>query len=212
MNTPVVPRRSGRREKVVWGVLVAALLGVMGTAIYTAVRPRGPELDRLGPAPNFTLISQDAKPFSRDELLGTVWIADFMYTRCQGLCPILAQRMATIQEQLTGTRGWKLVSFSVDPEYDTPEVLRAYAAEHGAETRDWTFLTGEKQTVRNLVTQGFHLAVEEGAGDEKEPTLHSQRIVLVDARGQIRGYYDALDQDAMTKLVTDARGLIARGT
>jgi len=211
MNTPVAPRRSGGREKLIWGILAAALVAVMGAAILTAVRPRGPELDRLGPAPNFTLISQEGKPFSRDELLGTVWIADFMYTRCQGLCPILAQRMATIQGDLQGTKGWRLVSFSVDPEYDTPEVLTAYAAEHGADPADWTFLTGEKRTVRNIVTQGFHLAVQDSAGDAKEPTLHSQRIVLVDGKGEIRGYYDALDQDAMTKLVTDARRLISRG-
>ncbi len=214
MNTPVPPRRGGWREKVVWVVLVGGLVAVTAIALATALRPRTPGPERLGPAPEFTLTTQRGTTLSRADLQGTVWVADFMFTRCQGICPILTQRMGTVQTALEGTEGWKLVSFSVDPEYDTPEVLTAYAAEHGADPDRWVFLTGDRSVIYPLITDGFHLAVEDSTGNPEnpdEPVLHSSRFVLVDGTGEIRGYYDALDQASVDRLTGDVKRLVRSG-
>ncbi len=202
---------SARRDGLIWAILVTGILAVGAVAAVSMLRPKGAPLDDLGPAPDFTLTRETGASVRRADLEGTVWMADFMYTRCRGLCPMLAQRMAALQDELKGTSGWKLVSFTVDPGFDTPPVLAAYGQEHGADPGDWIFLTGEKAVMRDLVTRGFHLAVQDSAGSEREPTLHSQRIVLVDGSGTIRGYYDALDRDAMARLAADARRLAARG-
>ncbi len=202
--------KSGR-ERMVWGILLAALIAVVAIAAVSVLKVSRSEIERFGPAPEFTFITQRSTPFSREDLDGQVWLADFMFTTCQGICPILTERMKGFQDRFAGRGGWKIVSFSVDPVHDRPDTLAAYAAQHGADPERWTFLTGDKQEIFRTITDGFHLAVEEGAGTSVEPTMHSPRIVLVDARGEIRGYYDALDQDSMTRLEADLDRLLARG-
>lgn len=198
-------------ERVVWGILLVALLAVVALAAASVLKSRHNEIERFGPAPEFTFITQRSTPFSREDLDGEVWLADFMFTTCQGICPILTERMKGFQDRFAGRDGWKIVSFSVDPVHDRPDTLAAYAARHGADPERWTFLTGDKQEVFRTITDGFHLVVEEGAGTSVEPTMHSPRIVLIDARGEIRGYYDALDQESMVKLGTDLDRLLERG-
>jgi protein SCO1/2 len=199
------------RERIVWGGLLVALLATVAIAAVSVLKARQNEIERLGPAPEFTFITQRSTPFSREDLDGQVWLADFMFTTCQGICPILTDRMKGFQERFADRDGWKIVSFSVDPAHDRPDTLAAYAAQHGADPARWTFLTGDKQDIFRTITDGFHLVVEEGAGTSVEPTLHSPRIVLIDARGEIRGYYDALDQDSMTRLGADLDRLLKRG-
>jgi cytochrome oxidase Cu insertion factor (SCO1/SenC/PrrC family) len=107
----------------------------------------------------------------------------------------------------------RLVSFSVDPERDTPEKLAEYAAAYEAEPDRWLFLTGDKKQVRRLVSEGFHLSVEDASPEDiaagAEPVLHSTRFVLVDAHGRIRGYYNGLDDEAMSQLGRDIVALHA---
>ncbi len=199
------------RERLVWGILLAALLAVVAIAAVSIVKTQRTEIERFGPAPEFTFITQRSTPFSREDLDGEVWLADFMFTTCQGICPLLTERMKGFQDRFAGRAGWKIVSFSVDPAHDRPDTLAAYAAQHGADPARWTFLTGDKQEIFRTITDGFHLVVEEGAATSVEPIMHSPRIVLVDARGMIRGYYDALDEDSMTKLAADLDRLLKRG-
>jgi len=200
-----------RREWILWVVFVVGLLGVIVVGVLRDLGPHARTLDRYGPVPAFDLTTQDGSSRSNLQLQGTVWLADFMFTRCGGLCPLLTARMRSLAEALDGETGWHLISFSVDPEYDTPAVLTAYAAAQGADTTHWTFLTGDKATVRNLCIQGFHLAVDEGADNAVEPILHSQSIVLVDARGEIRGYYDSQDEEESRQLLEDVRLLLSGG-
>jgi protein SCO1/2 len=180
-------------------------------AAVFVLKASGPALDRLGPAPAFAFTDQRNRPFSDKELEGTVWLADFMFTTCQGICPILTERMKGFQDRFAGRAGWRIVSFSVDPAHDRPDTLAAYAASHGADPARWTFLTGDKQEIFRTITDGFHLVVEEGAATSPEPIMHSPRIVLVDVDGEIRGYYDALEEDSMTKLAADLDRLLKRG-
>lgn len=101
----------------------------------------------------------------------------------------------------------RLVSFTVDPERDTPEVLARYARMAGAQADRWLFLTGAKEALHGLARSGFHLGVEDQAGNEAEPILHSTRLILIDRAGTIRGYYDAADRGSLDRLASDLRRL-----
>ena len=154
----------------------------------------------------FSLLDQDGRILTRTTLEGTVWIADFIFTRCAGQCPLMSQQMATLQEAFAQMSQVRFVSFSVDPVYDTPAVLAGYAKRYGARSGRWDFLTGPASTIQQLAQEGFRLGVAEGASP-REPITHSVRLVLVDQRGRIRGYYDAMDHDAVARPQRDTRRL-----
>ncbi len=159
-----------------------------------------------GTVPEFQLTNQNAQPFGSANLAGKIWIADFVFTSCPGPCPIISSRMSELQRPLENS-DVHLVTFSVDPETDTPAVLRDYAERLHAKPGRWDFLTGEKSAIYRLTSEGFKLAVVEGAGDEGQ-LVHSTRVVLVDRRGAIRGYYDITAADGVTTLLADTSKLL----
>lgn len=173
-----------------------------GQANQLARRP----LDSLGAIPGFRLTNQNGQPFGSAELKGKIWIADFVFTSCPGPCPVISSRMAEMQKPLEKT-DVHLVSFSVDPETDTPEVLRDYAQRLRAREGRWDFLTGDTSAIYSLTQNGFKLAVSDGASELGQP-VHSTRAVLVDRKGAIRGYYDMMAPDGVTKLLADASHLL----
>jgi len=156
-------------------------------------------LPELGAVPPFVLTNQNGQPFGSAQLQGKIWIADFVYTTCPGPCPMISSRMSETQKPLRDT-DVKLVSFSVDPAHDTPEVLRGYAEKLNAQPGRWTFLT-----IYRLSRDGFKLAV--GAGEKPGEPMHSTRVILVDRKGEIRGYYDATEADAITRILADVAHL-----
>jgi protein SCO1/2 len=162
-------------------------------------------ISSYGVLPSFEFVNQDAQPFGTAQLAGRIWIADFIFTSCPGPCPIISSRMSELQKPLEKT-DIHLVSFTVDPEKDTPEVLQAYAEKLHAQPNRWDFLTGDRAAIYALARDGFKLAVSDGTDVAGMP-VHSTRVVLVDRRGVIRGYYDALAPDAVTKLLADANHL-----
>ena len=159
-----------------------------------------------GSVPPFELVNQDARPFGSAQLTGKIWIAGFIFTSCPGPCPMISSRMSELQRPLEKS-DVRLVSFTVDPERDTPEVLRTYAGKLHARRNRWDFLTGPRATIYSLLRDGFKLGVSEGDEESGGP-IHSTRVVLVDRRGTIRGYYDALAPDAVTKLLADTNHLL----
>ena len=159
-----------------------------------------------GTVANFELVNQEGQRFGSAQLAGKIWIADFIYTSCPGPCPMISTRMSELQKPLEKT-DVHLVSFSVDPEKDTPHVLRGYAEKLHAEPKRWDFLTGRKSAIYNLSHNDFKLAVSDGS-DEAGMPVHSTRMVLVDRYGAIRGYYEATDADAVTKLLADTSHLL----
>jgi protein SCO1/2 len=159
-----------------------------------------------GTVTNFELVNQEGQRFGSAQLAGKIWIADFIYTSCPGPCPMISTRMSELQKPLEKT-DVHLVSFSVDPEKDTPDVLRGYAEKLHAEPKRWDFLTGRKSAIYNLSHNDFKLAVSDGS-DEAGMPVHSTRMVLVDRYGAIRGYYEATDADAVTKLLADTSHLL----
>src|SRR5438105_2987133 len=158
-----------------------------------------------GIVPNFQLVNQQGQPFGSAQLVGKVWIADFIFTSCPGPCPMISTRMSELQKPLENT-DVHLVSFTVDPEKDTPEVLRGYAEKLHAQPKRWDFLTGPKSAIYDLSRNGFKLAASDS--EEDGIPVHSTRIILVDRHGEIRGYYEATAPDAVTKLLADTSHLL----
>ena len=141
-----------------------------------------------------------------EDLVGQVWVANFIFTRCPDVCPLLTTRMAQLQDTFAAAASpVRLVSFSVDPAHDTPEVLRDYAAHAGARTA-WLFVTGPRDRMAALLRDGFRVAYA-ADGPPAAPITHSDRFVLVDRALRIRGYYHGNDREDLARLARDATAL-----
>lgn len=202
-----------------WGVAVVVLgalarpastrggAALLAAAALVACKPQR-QLEVLGEVPPFTFTNQDGKPFGAGELRGRVSVAAFMFTRCPTICPRITATMSDLQQRAQAQAlavHW--VSFSVDPENDTPPVLAAYAAARQLDLGSWTFLTGDSTQIRQVAEQGYKIAAEGKAeeGADHYGISHGSHLVLVDKRGRIRGYYRTLDDDAQTRLLEDAK-------
>jgi protein SCO1/2 len=176
-------------------VLLAFVASGVGMVYWTSHRAAAvPPLPDYGAAPEFALTRENGETVKSSDLAGSPWIADFIFTRCQGVCPFMTSKLGDLQKKLPGFR---FVSFSVDPGHDTPAALSEYASRYGADTSRWIFLTGDPAAA-DRVTAAFHM------NPTAEPSMHSSRFALVDAYGRIRGYYDSSDEEAMGRLEKDA--------
>jgi len=176
------------------------------------------DLPDLGQLPSFALVDQEGKPFGAAEVRGKVWVADFIFTSCADACPRLTARMRSLQDRLHPGERIGLLSITVDPERDTPQKLAEYARISGAHASLWKFLTGPQRDVERTVVNGFHVAMGKVPVDATDDALraqafeilHGDRLVLVDARGRLRGYYVA-DEDGLRRILRDARSLAGQG-
>jgi protein SCO1 len=147
------------------------------------------------------MTDSQGRTFNRAALAGKVWVADFIYTSCPAECPMMTAHMHKIQEQVKGKDDVRLVSISVDPERDSPSALNAFAHRFGGPTNQWVFLTGSPATVHLIAYQTFHV------GDVIGKIEHSTKFVLVDKKGDIRGYYSSLYQDDLPQMLKDLESL-----
>lgn len=208
VGRPEIDGKPTPREALIWGFLVVFMLIMIGLSIWRRADAVAEPPGLYGAVPAFSLTNRDGTSVGNGDLAGAPWVADFMFTRCVGICPQLSNRMQRLVRTLGPNSPVRFASFSVDPVHDTPSVLEAYAQRFEAPDR-WLFLTGAPDAMHTLVRAGFKLAVEP-AGDTApagEDILHSNRFVLVDAAGIIRGYYDAFDPAAMDQLVADLKTL-----
>jgi protein SCO1/2 len=200
--TPPMVRARGVVLLLAW--LTLALLA-LGACQHTA-EPL-PTLGRVG---EFSLVDQQARTVSAETLRGKVWVAAFFFSRCPTICPRITRRMRALQVATSASKpALSLVSFSVDPENDTPQVLLAYAQRYGADLQTWAFLTGDLAVVQRTVVDGFKLALD-GKPDpnaENGGIIHGSHLVLVDRALGIRGYYRTDDEDDMKRLLDDAKRL-----
>lgn len=185
------------------GVTILTLVAWVGLIQYrsTTLASQYAPPDILGEAPEFTFTERSGKPFDSGMLDGRVWVADFIFTHCAGPCPIMTATMARLQSEIDDLPDVRLISISVDPERDTPEVLTQYANRFGADPDRWLFLTGNLALTRRIAVDGFKV------GSIEDPILHSDRFVLVDRAGKIRGYFDSMEVDAVAKLTAAIRAL-----
>jgi cytochrome oxidase Cu insertion factor (SCO1/SenC/PrrC family) len=163
----------------------------------------------LSAVPEFSLTERNGQALSLQDLRGKVWIADFIFTNCAGTCPIMTTAMTDIQKMALAENlsDVKLVSITVDPERDSLEVLKRFADGYGAIKDRWYFLTGDGAAIQQLANKGFLLSAATSGGSAEEPIIHSNRFVLVDRQGRIRGYYDGTDEESVKLLQKDLRRL-----
>ncbi len=161
-----------------------------------------PPLPSFGVVPEFVLTDQTGGPLrSKETLNGHVWVADFIFTNCAGPCPRMSGQMKQVRETIKEDARLQMVSFTVDPDRDTPAVLAEYAKRYRADPRHWHFLTGSRADLRKLSWDTFHLS------DVNGQLEHSTRFVLIDQMSRIRGYYDTAEPESIPKLMEDIKRL-----
>ena len=200
-------RVADRMQRLGWvGAFLAFILAVvMGYSMWRGSERRDVEkLPVMRAVPDFTLTDQDGNTVTKDDLRGKIWIADFIFTRCKGPCPLMTARMLEMQRALLKTPDVKLVSISVDPEHDTPAVLKAYAEANFAEPARWKFLTGDKTVIEKVVTEGFMQHLDEENG---EP-VHGTMFLVVDGNGMVRSARMLEDPELIPKVLMDTGNLL----
>jgi protein SCO1/2 len=186
-------------------LLACALLAACGSKSQA-------QLEHYGAVPQFSLLDQTGATVTDADLRGRVWIADFIFTSCPDVCPLLTEQLNALRKQLPADAPLAFVSFSVDPDHDTPERLRTFAGQHGGNVGNWHFLTGPIDQVKSVVTNGFKQAMDAEPFAEGKPrnVLHGTHFVLVDPQGEIRGFF-ANDPEGQAALKSAVQTLLPQG-
>lgn len=179
-------------------IVFIAVLGVIAFRMNSlGYFDKGGHLLPVKAAPAFELTERSGRPLTSADLEGRVWVGNFIFTRCGGPCPMMSLRSQEFTRALPDAL---VVSFTSDPVYDTPEVLAAYADRYQADPKRWLFVTGP-------MAEMSRIAKEFKFGGIDQPDMHSTRFVLVDGRGQVRGYYDSNDPEHLARLRRDFKSL-----
>jgi protein SCO1/2 len=157
--------------------------------------------------PDFALIDQDGKTLGKEQMNGKITVVDFFFTSCPSICPVMSKEMERVDDAFREVSDVQIYSISIDPEYDTPEILTAYAKDHAATPGKWHFLTGDKGKIYGLARCGFILPTLDGKG-VAEDFVHSDKFVLVDGEGRIRGYYSGTNRDEVDRLILEIKILL----
>lgn len=163
--------------------------------VDTLVQHKNNKLEHI--IADFEFINQNNKKITNKDYENTIYVADFFFTTCKTICPIMTDNMVLIQEKIKDMPDVKILSFSVTPEIDTPEILREYATEKGVIDAKWNLVTGNKKDIYYLARQSF-LAVKTGSPEEMYDMVHTENFILVDKNGRIRGFYDGTNFDKKT--------------
>ena len=196
---------------VFWTVIILA--GLLLPVLNQVLRRPPPPLPVLGKLNPFSLTNQEGHRVGSEQLQGHVWVASFIFTRCPTICPAITQKLGSLQKRARNiSQAFRIVSFSVDPQHDTPEVLADYGRKHKVSPRMWHLLTGPLDDIRETVEGGLKMAMGNPQGEQDFASLfHGTHLVLVDAQLQVRGYYDSSEPEVLDKLLHDATMLINRG-
>jgi protein SCO1/2 len=198
---------------ILWGLATLAMVSVIGAGLWR--REAGADDDLVTAeqlpvqidVPPFDLVNQNQQRITLEDLRGKVWIADFIFTNCAGPCQKMTRRMAELQKALPPDV--RLVSFSIDPARDKPAALKEYAKIFKADEPRWYFLTGAEQGVMFAQARGMYIGATAAAAATQPgfEISHSTRFVLVGPDAKVRGQYDSASEEAMSRLVKDARQL-----
>ncbi|EEF57489.1 SCO family protein [Pedosphaera parvula] len=210
---------SRKFEFVVWSALILLIIGIVGAFVMSKLNSTTRQFPIIGQVGDFHLTNQLGQPISMTNLHDHVWITDVIFTSCPGPCAKMTKHLSEIQNSLTTNQPIKLISFTSNPEYDTPSELKKYAERFGADANRWWFLTGDKGEIRRLATNDLKFVVVEKQPDQRENPddlfIHSTWFVLVDKHGQVRGwtdeqgslhaYWDSEDAEARASILAAAQ-------
>lgn len=157
---------------------------------------------------DFSFINQDGKTVTQKDFDGSIYVADFFFTTCQTICPIMSNQMERVVEKFKGNKEVKFLSHTVDPEIDTVEQLKRYAIKHNADSKQWMFVTGDKKALYEVARTSYLLNAEQGDGGPDD-FIHTQNFALIDKDKHIRGFYDGIDSTEMNQLIKDIELLLA---
>ena len=196
------------RAAVIWFTMVA--LGAGGIVLWSASKTTTPP-EHYGLVPDFSLTAQSGAAFGSDQLHGKIWVSNFIFTRCKTVCPIFSAKMASLRDRMPSEMdGVRFVSFSVDPTFDTPEILAAYSTQYDANPDRWHFLTGPTDSIREVVTDAMKIMMGDPTEVEApEDLMHGSHFVLVDQQRSIRGFYQVSNDDTIERLMGDIKTLMA---
>ena len=155
---------------------------------------------------NFSLTNQNGNIITQRDYQGKIYVADFFFTTCPSICPIMTDNMGFIQSHILEDPNVKLLSFSVTPKIDSVAQLKKYALEKGVNDKKWNLLTGDKKEIYTLARKSYFVVKEDGDGGPHD-MIHTENFVLVDPDKRIRGYYDGTDSTAMQDLLEDINTL-----
>jgi protein SCO1/2 len=202
-----------KRVRILLWVAVAIAAVALFAARQLDDRERTEKGD-FGRVPAFALTDQRGETITERSLLGRPWVANFVFTRCASVCPLLTAKFKAFQANVGPLPNVRYVSISVDPEHDSPEVLATYAAKYGADPSRWLFLTGPLTSIEKTVVDGFKIHMGKPTPDQNDPSLvdimHGEHFVLVDRAGVIRGYYRS-EPAELEELSRDLQALAAEG-
>ena len=156
---------------------------------------------------DFELVDQEGDTIRKIDTQGQVIVADFFFTTCRTICPIMTGEMARVQEEFLEEDGVVLLSHSVTPEIDSVNVLKAYAEKHGADPKRWHLMTGDRKQINNLARRSYFACLVDGDGGEYD-LVHTENFVLVDTLGRLRGFYDGTDEEQVDQLIEDVKRLV----
>jgi protein SCO1/2 len=187
---------------IVFAMLALLIMSLSGAYMIHRANRNRLALPVLGRVPEFTFTERSGMPFGRKDIMGKITVFDFIFTRCPGVCPVMADKMSRLYELFAKHPEVQFVSISVDPDYDSLQILQAYAKDHGVTDNRWLFLRGPIEEVKKLAEDGLKLPMG------NLPAGHSSKFVLVDNKGQIRGYYDSDDNQSQLLLEHHIRAFL----
>jgi protein SCO1/2 len=173
-----------------------------------------PEMLRIGQGHtigDFSFQNQDNKTITQKDIEGKVFVAEYFFTTCKSICPIMNKQMQRVQQAIKGNSNVKILSFTVDPETDTVAQMKRYATSHHAVKGQWHFLTGQQEDLYHLARKSFFVlkpAEVQNQGDVGSDFIHTNNFVLVDQKKRIRGYYDGTSEKEVSELITDIKRLL----
>ncbi len=156
--------------------------------------------------PDFEFVNQYGKKISKKDFDGKIFVADFIFTTCQSICPKMSEQLTRVQEKIKEQDDVLLLSHTVDPENDSVPVLLNYAQKMGAHEGKWHFVTGEKKTIYDIARYGYYVTALEGDGGPDD-FIHSEKLMLIDKQGRIRGYYDGTADTSVKRLMDEIKVL-----
>jgi protein SCO1/2 len=201
---------------VIWAVTGLVLVGLTVSTFALRARLVAEPLPVLGEVGDFRLTNQLARAVTVADLRDQVWVANIIFTRCPGICPVMTQNLARVQAGLSGRDPVRLVSLTADPEYDTVEVLRVFAEGYGADPVRWMFLTGEKADLYEFAVNGLKLTAMETEPSQRavedDLFVHSGTFVLIDRKGRLRAAFDGTEPGVSKQVLAGIKRLLREGT